>query len=395
MSCPYQTNPHFITVCNTCTNPPHCDIFCRGTSTYGDGYVHCCAGCDCNDEVKCLSPGTPPDANYTDPGGTCSYGCFSVSQPGIGCPSNRNIKENFASVDPKTVLDRIASLPISTWNYITQPDAVRHIGPMAQDFAAAFGVGEDDRHIHVLDGQGVALAAIQGLLQKVEEDRAAQQERIGALEAQNAALQARLEVLERGAHTRNKLTSQLRPMTVPSSRQAFELADARWHSPPSSRFRSSGDGCSTATAPHTEASRRGHRRVLSDTEVRNRLLCGEKALGDATTLGIAGPDGLHVPGGIQMRRPIPEASRSPPFRPHGDVSRTPTGRGQGSLRPASSPAAQWHSWWCAQKLRQQRQRVSIESEKSPNADALPYAHPALRQQNDRLRQRKQVLQLRC
>jgi len=200
ISCPYQSDLHFVTVCNTCSNPPHCDIYCRGTATFGDGYVHCCAGCDCNDEQKCLSPGTPSNANYTDPGGTCAYGCYTVSQPGINCGSDRNIKENFASVDPQMVLERVAALPISTWNYIIQSDAVRHMGPMAQDFAAAFGVGEDDRHIHVLDGQGVALAAIQGLLQKVEEQKAAQQERINALEAQNSALQTRLEALERGRY---------------------------------------------------------------------------------------------------------------------------------------------------------------------------------------------------
>jgi hypothetical protein len=39
---------------------------------------------------------------------------------------------------------------------------------MAQDFYAAFGLGEDDKHITTSDEGGVALAAIQGLNAKLE-----------------------------------------------------------------------------------------------------------------------------------------------------------------------------------------------------------------------------------
>jgi hypothetical protein len=52
---------------------------------------------------------------------------------------------------------------VSTWNYTAQDGSIRHMGPMAQDFRAAFGLGEDDTTISVVDEQGVALAAIQGL----------------------------------------------------------------------------------------------------------------------------------------------------------------------------------------------------------------------------------------
>ena len=44
-----------------------------------------------------------------------------------------------------------------------------HIGPVPQDFRAAFGVGADDDRIHPVDGVGVSLAAIQGLYQLVQE----------------------------------------------------------------------------------------------------------------------------------------------------------------------------------------------------------------------------------
>lgn len=88
-------------------------------------------------------------------------------------------------MDGKHILLLLAEIPISTWNYVGQDRSVRHIGPMAQDFHAVFGVGEDDRHISTIDADGVALAAIQGLYQLMQEK-----------DAQIAALEARIAVLE-------------------------------------------------------------------------------------------------------------------------------------------------------------------------------------------------------
>jgi hypothetical protein len=83
--------------------------------------------------------------------------------------SDRAVKDNVAAVDPLAILERLAVMPVATWNYAAQPHEVRHIGPMAQDFHAAFGVGEDARYISVVDAQGVAFAAIQGLHALVRE----------------------------------------------------------------------------------------------------------------------------------------------------------------------------------------------------------------------------------
>jgi hypothetical protein len=83
--------------------------------------------------------------------------------------SDRNVKENFESVDTKEILKRVAGIPIRRWNMKTQARSIRHIGPMAQDFQAAFEVGEDNRHINSVDADGVALAAIQGLNELVKE----------------------------------------------------------------------------------------------------------------------------------------------------------------------------------------------------------------------------------
>ena len=97
------------------------------------------------------------------------------------CPdSDVNLKRDFASVDPQQILDRLAALPIGTWSYKTEA-SVRHIGPMAQDFMAAFEVGASDRSIAKVDADGVAFAAIQALNARLE-----------ALEARNAELERQL-----------------------------------------------------------------------------------------------------------------------------------------------------------------------------------------------------------
>src|SRR6516164_875170 len=86
--------------------------------------------------------------------------------------SDRNSKLDFNAVNPRDVLDKVAAMPITQWQYKVAPGR-EHIGPMAQDFHAAFGLnGADDKHIADVDEGGVALAAIQGLNQKLEEQQA-------------------------------------------------------------------------------------------------------------------------------------------------------------------------------------------------------------------------------
>jgi hypothetical protein len=93
----------------------------------------------------------------------------TVNVNGIALTSDRNAKENFANVDSQGVLEKVTALPITEWNYKFNSTDVRHVGPMAQDFHAAFGLdGSDDTHISLVDEGGVALTAIQGLNQKLE-----------------------------------------------------------------------------------------------------------------------------------------------------------------------------------------------------------------------------------
>jgi len=74
----------------------------------------------------------------------------------------------------------VATLPIERWSYKSER-GVRHVGPMAQDFYAAFRVGEDDKHITSIDEDGVALSAIKAL-----------HARVRSLGAENVQLRARL-----------------------------------------------------------------------------------------------------------------------------------------------------------------------------------------------------------
>jgi hypothetical protein len=126
----------------------------------------CCAQLEC-----CSGIPIPPGQEY------CSAG---------PCPiSDRNKKENFAAVDPRDVLAKVAALPITTWNYTFEDASVRHIGPMAQDFQAAFSVGATDKAIFQVDADGVVLASVQALHGELE-----------ALQAENDELRARLAKLE-------------------------------------------------------------------------------------------------------------------------------------------------------------------------------------------------------
>jgi len=112
--------------------------------------------------------------------------------------SDRDLKENLAPVDGQEVLARLADLPITTWNYQAEGPSIRHMGPVAQDFYATFGLGQDERHLAPLDTSGVALAAIQALYehsQALEAENEALREQVTALRQENAAQQAQIDNL--------------------------------------------------------------------------------------------------------------------------------------------------------------------------------------------------------
>jgi len=113
---------------------------------------------------------------------------ISLSQT-PGTPSDRNLKTNFTPVNPLDVLKKVAALPVQSWRFTNEAANVRHLGPTAQDFSATFGLGNDDRRIGIVDEGGVALAAIQGLNQKLEEQVRDKDSKISDLEKRLAELE--------------------------------------------------------------------------------------------------------------------------------------------------------------------------------------------------------------
>lgn len=105
--------------------------------------------------------------------------------------SDRELKENFEPVDGEELLDKISNLPVTTWNY-RQEAHVRHLGPMAQDFSAAFNLGDSDKSISTVDEGGVAIAGVKALTERSTK----QQETIDDLKKENAELKNRLNKVE-------------------------------------------------------------------------------------------------------------------------------------------------------------------------------------------------------
>ncbi|HEU0301490.1 MAG TPA: tail fiber domain-containing protein [Longimicrobium sp.] len=113
--------------------------------------------------------------------------------------SDRDRKENFLAVDGEDLLARLRGVPVTSWNYLSQDRSIRHMGPMAQDFYAAFGLGESDVLISSIDIDGVSLAAVQALSARTDALRAeneALRTENASQQEQIAALQARLDRLE-------------------------------------------------------------------------------------------------------------------------------------------------------------------------------------------------------
>ncbi len=113
--------------------------------------------------------------------------------------SDRNAKMNFAAVNGRDILLRLAEVPIQMWSYKAEDPSVRHIGATAQDFHAAFGVGYNNTSISTIDADGVALAAIQGLYQVVQEkdaEIASLRSQIAGLKSQVTSQQAEIDDLK-------------------------------------------------------------------------------------------------------------------------------------------------------------------------------------------------------
>ena len=112
--------------------------------------------------------------------------------------SDINSKQNIEPVDGRNILEKLTNLEISEWSYIDAPGD-RHVGPMAQDFHAAFGLGRTDKGIATLDSSGIALAAIKALIVEnasLKEQNASISEQNITQSEQINSLETRLQLLE-------------------------------------------------------------------------------------------------------------------------------------------------------------------------------------------------------
>jgi len=124
--------------------------------------------------------------------GTCSYD----GSAGWNCPSDRNLKQHFVTVDLGAVLSRLDEMPVFTYQMKGAAKPTVYLGPTAQDFKAAFGLGKNDTTINTANAQGVALAAAKGLYERLKADEtriAAQDSEIAALKKELSERMAKLE----------------------------------------------------------------------------------------------------------------------------------------------------------------------------------------------------------
>ena len=128
-------------------------------------------------------------------GGVTQFCNLLPGVPSWQCTSDANAKENFVTADGKEILRRLVAMPISSWSFKGADPTLRSLGPTAQDFFAAFGLGHDDKSIATSNLASVALAAIQGLHRVVEERNATIERQHGEISALRDDLQAlRVEV---------------------------------------------------------------------------------------------------------------------------------------------------------------------------------------------------------
>ena len=132
-------------------------------------------------------------ANGNTPGAGGNVGCdLTVAVPSWTCASSRTVKQSFQAVDVDDVLERLLAVPVTTWSMIGTDGKIRHMGPVAEDFYAAFPIGLGETTIGLGDFDGVNMAAIQGLARRLDAATA----EVRALKAERDALEARLRRLE-------------------------------------------------------------------------------------------------------------------------------------------------------------------------------------------------------
>jgi hypothetical protein len=170
----------------------HAHAIHAGSFVWADGNVHDFPSTTAN-QFRVRATGGAAFATAVDGTGIVTAGVHVLAgDTAWSAISDKNAKKNFQPVDGEAVLEKLAAIPVEQWNYKWESDTnTPHIGPMAQDFKAAFYPGRDDKSISTLEFDGVELAAIQGLNRKLEQ----KETEIADLKQKNDLLEKRLDAL--------------------------------------------------------------------------------------------------------------------------------------------------------------------------------------------------------
>ena len=159
--------------------------------------------------------------------GAADWTCAVADGGSWACSSDRNLKQNLRKLEGQEVLSRVAAMPIYAWNPKGQNSHLLHYGPTAQDFYAAFGLGDSPLRIAQQDADGVALAAIQGINEKLDQREAALRREIDAKSAEVADL--RRQIAELRSTQQAEVAALRRAVEILMARTSAEGQLARAH----------------------------------------------------------------------------------------------------------------------------------------------------------------------
>ncbi len=143
--------------------------------------------------------------------------------------SDRNKKQNFRPVDGEELLRKISMIPISEWSYKGTDPSVRYIGPMAQDFYAAFHLGgTDSLGINSISIDGVNMAAIQALEKRTSELQKASA-KIAELEKQTSELQEAREKISALESSVDKLSAVVQTLVDEKKNVSMNVVEKTEH----------------------------------------------------------------------------------------------------------------------------------------------------------------------
>lgn len=137
-----------------------------------------------SDQIVVSSHGTLVQESMTDPDSD------PEPRPRGVLPSRRSHDgADVERVDPHDVLDRLRVLQVHSWQTVAgDASGVERLGPAAEDFHEMFEAGADPDHITAGDADGVAIAAIQGLADRLDDQDARIERQDRRLQQQRALI---------------------------------------------------------------------------------------------------------------------------------------------------------------------------------------------------------------